>query len=383
MTARRSMLVAAIGCVASLLGSIVLIEASRTWPRPTPIAGDPTLYGEIADAILGGAVPYIDVTVEHLPVLLVPIVAVGLAAGLSGLAYAALWPLVTIGAVIGSVALAGRLPYRDYQWNYTLAILPMLPLIIYRLEIFVVLLALAALVAFAAERAMAGTVWTLLGGLAKGWPLVLLVIPLRRGRTRLALGGLAIAVAILGAIAVLPGFREGRAFSGIHTETIVGNLLLVARHATGEDLGLIGAAGATYLEAPPVAVAVNATLGLLIGVVALRHAFATTDVRRLIAIAGLATIAVMLMSPLFSAQFVFWLAPFVPLMAARTRVAYAIAAAMSMLVAALWNPFEAWWAFEVAVRNVALVATTFLWVADIARTVPRDVAGDLAVEHVS
>ncbi len=71
------MLVAGIGCVASLLGSIVLIEVSRTWPRPSPIAGDPTLYGEIADAILGGAVPYIDVTVEHLPVLLVPIVAVG------------------------------------------------------------------------------------------------------------------------------------------------------------------------------------------------------------------------------------------------------------------------------------------------------------------
>jgi hypothetical protein len=377
------MLVAAIGCVASLLGSIVLIEASRTWPRPTPIAGDPTLYGEIADAILGGAVPYIDVTVEHLPVLLVPIVAVGLAAWLSGLAYAALWPLVTIGAVIGSVALAGRLPYRGYQWYYTLAILPMLPLVIYRLEIFVVLLALAALAAFAVERATAGTMWTLLGGLAKGWPLVLLVIPLRRGRIRLALGGLAIAVVILGAIAVLPGFREGRAFSGIHTETIVGNLLLVARHAMGDDLGLIGAAGATYVEAPWVAVAVNATLGLLVGIVALRQAFTTTDVRRLIAIAGLATIAVMLMSPLFSAQFVFWLAPFVPLMAARTRVAYGIAAAMSMLVAALWNPFEAWWALEVAVRNVALVVTTFLWIADITRTVPRDVADELAVEHVS
>ena len=377
------MLVAGIGCVASLLGSIVLIEVSRTWPRPSPIAGDPTLYGEIADAILGGAVPYIDVTVEHLPVLLVPILAVGVAAGLAGLAYAALWPLVTIGAVIASVALAGRLPYRDYQWNYTLAILPMLPLVIYRLEIFVVLLALAALGAFAAERATAGTVWTMLGGLAKGWPLVMLVIPLRRGRARLALGGLVIAVAILGTIAVLPGFREGRAFSGIHTETIVGNILLVARHAMGDDLGLIGAAGATYLEAPGAAVVANAALGLLVGLVALRHAFATRDVRRLIAIAGLATIAVMLLSPLFSAQFVFWLAPFVPLMSVRTRVSYGVAAAMSMLVAALWDPFAAWWSLEVAVRNVALVVTTILWIADITRPVTSGAADELAVEHVS
>ena len=377
------MLVAGIGCVASLLGSIVLIEVSRTWPRPSPIAGDPTLYGEIADAILGGAVPYIDVTVEHLPVLLVPIVAVGVVAGLAGLAYAALWPLVTIGAVIASVALAGRLPYRDYQWNYTLAILPMLPLVIYRLEIFVVLLALAALAAFAAERANAGTVWTMLGGLAKGWPLVMLVIPLRRGRTRLALGGLVIAVAILGTVAVLPGFRDGRAFSGIHTETIVGNILLVARHATGADLGLIGAAGATYLQAPWVAVVANAALGLLVGLVALRHAFTTTDVRRLIAIAGLATIAVMLLSPLFSAQFVFWLAPFVPLLSVRTRVSYGIAAAMSMLVAALWDPFAAWWALEVAVRNVALVVTTVLWIADITLPVTSDAADESAVEHVS
>jgi hypothetical protein len=377
------MLVTGIGCVASLLGSIILIEVSRTWPRPSPIAGDPTLYGEIADAILGGAVPYIDVTVEHLPVLLVPIVAVGIAAGLTGLAYAALWPLVTIGAVIGSVALAGRIPYRDYQWNYTLAILPMLPLVIYRLEVFVVLLALAALAAFVAERATTGTIWTVLGGLAKGWPLVMLVIPLRRGRTRLALGGLAIAVAILAAIAVLPGFREGRAFSGIHTETIVGNLLLAARHAMGDDLGLIGAAGATYVAAPGIAVIANAAVGLLIGVVALRHAFTTTDVRRLIAIAGLATIAVMLLSPLFSAQFVFWLAPFVPLMSFRTRVSYGFAAAMSMLVAAFWDPFAAWWALEVAVRNVALVATTVLWIADITRPVTSGSADRLAVEHVS
>lgn len=383
MTARRSMLVAGIGCVASLLGSIMLIEVSRTWPRPTPIAGDPTLYGEIADAILGGAVPYIDVTVEHLPVLLVPIVAVGTAAGLTGLAYAALWPLVTIAAVIGSVALAGRVPYRDYQWNYTLAILPMLPLAIYRLEIFVVLLALAAVAAFAAERATAGTVWTVLGGLAKGWPLVLLVIPLRRGRARLALGGLAFAVAILATIAVLPGFREGRAFSGIHTETIVGNLLLVVRHAMSDDLGLIGAAGATYVAAPGIAVITNAAVGVLIGVVALRHAFATTDTRRLVAIAGLATIAVILLSPLFSAQFVFWLAPFVPLMSLRTRVSYGIAAAMSMLVAALWDPFAAWWALEVALRNVALVVTTVLWIADITRPVTTGATDGLAVEHVA
>jgi hypothetical protein len=373
----------AIASLVALIGTIVLISVSEPWPKPTPIAGDPGLYGDIADAILSGGLPYIDVTVEHLPVLLAPILAVGAVARLAAADFAALWPLVTIGAVIGAVALAGRITVVDrYQDRFAIAVIPMLPLIIYRLEVFVVVLALAAIGSFARDDNRSGSAWTIAGALAKGWPIVLFALPFRRGAARLALMGATSAVALLAVVALLPGFREGRAFTGVHAETVAGNLLLLVRHITDADLGLIGAAGATYVEAPAIAIAANAMIGIVVGLVALRAMFQTTELVALLRICGLATLAIILISPLFSAQFVFWLTPFVPLLTRTNRQVAFVAALLSMLVAAFWNPFEAWWALEVAVRNGVVLLLAARWAAEVIRH--RDTnATRSAAEHLA
>jgi len=364
MLLKRPVALVAIGSVLSLLVSIMLIEISRDWPKPTPIAGDPTLYGKIAESILNGGVPYVDVTVEHLPVLLVPILLVGLATRVMSSSYAALWPLITIGVVVFTVFLSGRITLvRDYQRRFAFAVLPMLPLIIYRLEIYVVLLVVLALAEFGARRYNRGSIWAFLGILAKGWPITLVGIPFRKGHRLVATAVVGLSVLILGAVSLMPGFQQGRSFEGIHTETIVGNAILVYRHLVGGDLGLIGVAGATYVSAPATAVVLNALLAVPILVVAIVYTFRTTNVTKLVAIAGLATTGIIALSPLFSAQFMFWLTPFVVLLGTRSRRTYVVAAALSTAVAAFWNPFEAWWAFEVLLRNIAFVTLIVLWIS--------------------
>ena len=370
MFTRRPVALVALGSILGLIASIVLIEISRDWPKPTPIAGDPTLYGQIADAILGGGIPYVDVTVEHLPVLLVPILLIGLLAQVLTTSYAALWPLITIGVIVLTVAVASRVSLTpQYQRLFAIAMLPMLPLIIYRLEIYVVLVAVLAIAAYGASHYASGAVWTFVGTLAKGWPITLVGVPFRRGKRTLATALVGLAILVLGVVATQPGFQQGRSFEGIHTETIVGNLILVFRHATGADLGLVGVAGATYVSAPAAAVAVNAVLALPVLIIAIRATFHTRDTARLVAISGLATAGIIALSPLFSAQFVFWLTPFVAFLAARTRTTYLVAAALSTMVAAFWNPFEAWWALEVLLRNIAFVTLVVLWMIE---TVTRE-----------
>ncbi|GMR02139.1 MAG: hypothetical protein BMS9Abin20_0466 [Acidimicrobiia bacterium] len=363
---RRPVVLAALGGTLSLLATIALIEISRSWQQPTPIAGDPAIYGEMADAILGGAIPYVDVTVEHLPVLLVPILFVGILVPLTSVSYTGLWVLVTIGFVLITVALADRITLvENYQRRFTLVVLPMLPLVIFRLEIYVVLLAILAIGAFAASHYRTGSIWTLLGIVAKGWPIALVGIPLRRKHTALAIAVVGISVAALGIVLSLPGFQQGRSFEGIHSETIVGNIILIYRHLTGRDLGLIGVAGATYVSAPAVAVVANALIALPIIAIAIRTTFRTKRMDLLVGAAGLGVAGIIALSPLFSAQFMFWLVPFVALLSKRGRSAYVVAATLSTALVAFWNPFEAWWAIEVFARNTAFIILVVAWVCEL------------------
>lgn len=382
MRLNRAVLLVAVGSLLALMIALTLNAVSVNWPKSSPLAGDPFAYRDIADEILSGSVPYIDVTVEHLPLMLVPILGVGVAASGTGIDFPLIWPLATITAMLITVLIAGRIRLVDrYQWKFAVAVVPMLPLALYRLEVFVVLLVVLAIAAFADGRHRDGSAWAFLGALAKGWPVILCAIPFRRGATRVAIISVAASVACLGIVAMLPGFREGRAFSGIHAETLVGNALLLIRHATGSDLGLIGIAGATYVEAPAFAVVVNAVFGVIVGGVALASMFRTRDLVPLLRICGLATLAIILISPLFSAQFLFWLTPFIPLFARRGRRVAIAAGFLSMLVAAFWNPFEGWWALEVGARNVMVLAVAYVWISEV--LAPKVAIADLRPEHVS
>jgi len=380
----RPVILVTLGGALSLFAIMILNVVSRSWAQPTPIAGDPTLYGEIADKVLAGALPYFDVTVEHLPALLVPILAVGLLSAIVSIPFAALWPLVTIVVVAATVDFAGSIHVADrYQRRVAIAMLPMLPLIIFRLEIYVVLLALVALASYTSSRHRAGSVWTFLGVLAKGWPIALIVIPFRKNHKRVALAAVAASVVALSAIVLLSGFQQGRSFSGIHSETIVGNLVLVFRHLAGTAPGLIGVAGATYVSAPVTALALNALIAIPIFGFAAWITFRTTRTAHLVSVTGLGVSGIILLSPLFSSQFVFWLVPFVVLLSRRGRILYILTATLSTATVAFWDPSALWWAFGVLTRNVLFVALIVVWITELRANVSTVSDPSLAVEHVA
>ncbi len=94
----------------------------------------------------------------------------------------------------------------------------------------------------------------------------------------------------------------------------------------------------------------------------------TRAMARLVSTAGLATAGIIPLSPLFSAQFTFWLAPFVILAPRRTRSAYLVADALSLIITAFWSPTEACWAVEVLIRNAAFLVIVVLWTLDLWET---------------
>ncbi|VAW07547.1 hypothetical protein MNBD_ACTINO01-2188, partial [hydrothermal vent metagenome] len=149
MAIKHPLMLAALAGLLSVIVALLFVDIGIAWSLRTPIASDPTSYAEIASQVLDGAVPYRDVTVEHLPVMLIPILFVGVISLMLSIPYSMLWPLVAVGGVVATTAMAGRVDLVEgYQRRFLIAIVPMLPLIVFRLEIYVVFAAVAAIAAF-------------------------------------------------------------------------------------------------------------------------------------------------------------------------------------------------------------------------------------------
>jgi len=86
---------------------------------------------------------------------------------------------------------------------------------------------------------------------------------------------------------------------------------------------------------------------------------------------------IILASPLFSPQFLFWLVPFVLfLMASRQRV-FALVAVATLSTIVLWNPAVPGWNLLVFARNTMLVLLAVMWTLDTARP-PTDSREDVS-----
>lgn len=352
----------------AVLAGLMILDLTAANGNQSPIAGDPPWYNAIATAILGGSVPYFDVPIEHLPGALLPMLLVEGISRVTAVSFEALWPFAMGAAFVVTVALADQIPSDfDSGRRFLLLSLPLLPLVLFRVEPWLMVWVVASLALAFREMwpAFAGT--TFIASMTKGWPILLFALPFRLGGRRLAAIGATTTVVSLLAIGVLPGFREGRAFEGIHTETIVGNLILIFRAVTGADLQLIGIAGAAYTEAGTIAVLANALIGLpfivLSAVVILRRE--STD--ELVQALGIGVMGIILASPLFSSQFLFWLVPFVLLISARWRRVYVVASIATLLTVILWVPLAPAWSLIVLVRNLLLIVLTIGWANDLLR----------------
>jgi hypothetical protein len=278
---------------------------------------------------------------------------------------------VAIASGLSSDFTAGR--------RYLLLSIPLLPLVLFRVEPWLMLWVVASLsFAFRSEW-QRSSLSALVASLTKGWPIILLVLPFRSGHRRVAIWtGLATTLILVG-VAMLPGFREGRAFEGIHTETFVGSILLVFRGFSGADPQIIGVAGAAYEAAGAWAVALNLMVGLPFVLLGFRAMVQDDGIEAQTTALGLVVLGIVLGSPLFSAQFVFWLVPFVLFLKLGHRTLYFAASTATLASIIWWEPAELAWSALVLGRNGLLIALAIGWTLSL-RTKVRTTS---SLEHVA
>lgn len=354
---------AALGaCIVAVAVSLTIIAFTESHGDQSPIAGDPGIYEGRIDEIFDGGVPYVDSTLEHLPASVVPMVVVSVAAMATDISYTFLWAVAMTVVFVATVWLwsVQSLPF-PAGTRFLMLSLPLLPLALYRVEPWVVLLASVSIVLALHKRWIGSAAMTVVATLAKGWPLVLLAYPWRAGRRVAASLAAVVSLGLLGAVSMMPGFRDGRAFTGIHSETIVGNLVLVGRHLTGSANGIDMTAGAAYVDVASVAVLLNLAIGgwfLLRGAI---RAMRSYPIEHLVVPLGLATVGIVLASPLLSTQFIIWLVPFVMFLDRPNRWLFVGIGIVSLVSIIWWDPSSAVWAATILVRNVMLVALAVLW----------------------
>ena len=358
---RMRLLVASIG---ACLGAYVFAGVSARFDGAhSVLAADTYKYSDIAAAVLDGRMPYIDLPVEHLPLSVLLIVVLGQVANVLGVSLWVVWMPAMAAAFVATAQLVDRLePSNRGGFRYVAVSLPMLPLVLFRLEPWVVLLVALALVAYAANRSVPGNLWTFVGVLAKGWPIALALIPWSNHRRRGALVLVGISGMALVAVALTHGFQASRGFEGIQSETIIGSLTLLWRSVTGAGLGIQTSAGALYVTVPGAFAAVNALPGiaiLIVSVVVLRSR--RLDFAGLVALSGFVVLGMLLISPLFSTQFIFWLAPFVVVLDRKPRVIYTAAATFGILSVANFDPTSLLWILEVVGKNGAILSLALVW----------------------
>lgn len=364
---RQLALVATTACVFAWLFSFIVAEIALKDVFVTGLVADLNPYRELAEAVLDGGMPYVDVPFEHLPVSSIAIIVLGWVSSVSGVANWLVWPIAMSVCFVASALALDRFDgYQGRGFRFIVVSLPLLPLVLFRLEPWVVVLTVLGISGYMAGDRIKGAIGTIAGTLAKGWPIVVALLPWRRGHRWHAVTVAVASLLMIGLIAVQDGFRSGRAFEGIHTETIVGSCVLLFRQMTGSTLGFISVAGARYIEVPDYAVVLNAVPGLVVIGFGVWFGVRKKEAVLLDSI-GIVVLGILLASPLASTQFVWWLVPFIAFAAATPRRLYIGAAIVALASVTVFAPASAIWAIEVVIRNVLLLALAVVWINHVAR----------------
>jgi len=326
---------------------------------PTSVArGDVDNYAAHSAAILDGAVPYFDLEFEHFPISIAPIILPELLVAL-GIDYVSAFVFLTVAAFVALSVVVDRIgrfsgdPGAGRRW--LLLTTPMLPFLLYRLDVWSTLFAALAYLAILETSTRRYNAFVLLGIGTKGWPAVYAAIDWVRGRRRQAVVFVATAAVLAAVLLATPGFRSGRSFTGIHIETLAGSLVLLSRPMQEIPVQIVTAAGAVYVEAGPWAIMANLAAGLSVAgasLVLLRR-----NNRSDHWLLSSAVFAVLLASPLLSAQFLLWVTPFAALVVRRSlHMFLAGAGAMTTALLTWWEPASFGWAVLLVSRNLLLIA---------------------------
>lgn len=361
------------GLLALLTIALLISVTSRT-TATSPFFGDPALYEQSMEKLFSGEIPYIDFSFEHMPLSILPMAVTYAVARGFGLSFVLIFGFVSFALLFATgeivVRIAAKVGVRGAGMAWVWIVAPILPLVLYRIDALSVLLTSGS-VLLALQHREAGSLAAAFGGVfAKGWPVVLAASEWWRGKRRSAVALFGGTVLFGAVMLTLPGFRSGRQFEGIHQETLIGALVATGRGIVGNELHLADAAGAVYVEVGHWAVLVTLAIGSALAVSALLAMRSRFSWPGGLSLTAALVFALILGSPLLSAQFLLWPMPFVAIVGSqRTRVALAVAGGMSMLFVGYWLPGTTWWHAFVATRNLVLVVAAVLAVGDLRRLV--------------
>ncbi|MFW2380128.1 MAG: hypothetical protein ACN4GZ_00105, partial [Acidimicrobiales bacterium] len=295
-----------------LLGLVLVfgLAVASTWHWAVH-KNDPLAFAERSRPLLDGHLPYVDFEFEHLPFAIVPMLSAAIIETLIPIHYTLIFWLLMSGVLFGIGVYLNRigrqLGVTDAALRWVLISWALLPLLAFRVDALSVLLTLVAVsLAMAGEDRKAG--WAMAGAIAaKGWPIVLAAVDWWRGKKRRAIVTVGLTMVLGIGLTMFPLFRSGRSFFGVHIETFTGAFVALFRILAGEPTQVDVAAGASYVEVGGWAMALNILIGASLGLYAIRVLRTRFDWRRAVDLIGVLAIALMLLSPLLSAQFVIWM----------------------------------------------------------------------------
>jgi hypothetical protein len=354
---------------------VVGLFVASNWPYAIH-KNDPTAFAERSRPLLQGSLPYLDYEFEHLPLAIVPMaLAAVLEELLGGVHYTLLFWLIMGGILVGigclTEGLGKRLGVADGALRWVLISFALLPLIAFRVDALSVLLILLA-VTWAMDGRSRDSAWATGAAIAvKGWPIVLAVIDWWRGARQRAIVTVGATLAGVAVLTMFPLFRSGREFFGVHIETVTGAAIALVRTVRGLPTEVGVAAGASYVEVGSWAVATNLLIGAGLGLLGLRVLTKPFTWQRAVDLIGVLTIAVMLVSPLLSAQFIIWITPFAAVTTnRRVRIGAASAAFLTGVFVTFWYIESSWWWAVIVARNGFLLWTGWVWVQGLLREQP-------------
>lgn len=344
----------------SFLVALVLASITPFTAATTALFGDATLYETAMEKLFAGQIPYVDFPFEHLPLSAVPMALAYPIARVSGLPYTIAFAAVSLATLFATgeiiVRIADRIGVAGAGVRWVWIAGPIFPLVMFRVDALSVLLASVAVLLAIQHRELPSFASAAAGILAKGWPVVGAASDWWRGKRLRALALVGGTAAMGIALLAIPGFRSGREFAGIHQETIVGAFVVIGRAFAGSDLGLTDSAGAVYVAVGQWAVAATFAIGAIVGLLALLVLRRTFSWQGGISLTAALIFALLLGSPLLSAQFLLWPMSFVAIAdSRRTAVALSVAGGMSMLLVGVWLPGSTWWHLFIVIRNIVLV----------------------------
>lgn len=357
------------------LALIIGVVIASTWPEAV-YKNDPIAFAERSRPLLEGKLPYLDFEFEHLPLAIIPMLLTAVIELVVPIHYTLIFWLLMSAVLFGIGNLLNRigrqLDVEDAALHWVLISWALLPLLAFRVDALSVLLILVAVtLAIAGDDRKAG--WAMAGAIAaKGWPIVLAVLDWWRGKKRRAVLTVGLTAAGVIGLTMFPLFRSGRSFFGVHIETCTGALIALVRIVSGSSTQVDVVAGASYVAVGSWAMAVNALLGLSLSVYAIRVMRTSFDWHRAVDLIGVLTIALMLLSPLLSAQFVIWMTPFAALSSSsKVRAGAAAAAVLTGVFVTFWFMDSWWWWAVIVARNLFLVWTGWSWARHLFRTAPH------------